>query len=231
MSGQGEMTMLNESPVLAFLNKMTDLIVLNLLFLVCCVPVVTIGPALTALYAVSLRSVRYGDGYVVSTFWKSFKQNFRQSFVAGILMLFAAVLLFADVWFWSNMDLGILAKGMLVVSISIAFLVLIVFLWLFPVLAKIENGLWANLKNAAAMAVGHFFPYTFCCALITLAGAYMIYSSMVADIVFVLLGAALFAYVKAFFYYKVFAKYMDETPAAEDDPLYGSSVGNRQGDL
>lgn len=57
-----------ENPVIAFLNKMADLILLNLIFLLCCIPVVTIGPAITALYAVSLRSVRYGDGYVIQTF-------------------------------------------------------------------------------------------------------------------------------------------------------------------
>ena len=71
-----------ENPVIAFLNKMADLILLNLIFLLCCIPVVTIGPAITALYAVSLRSVRYGDGYVIQTFFRSFKQNFKQSFVA-----------------------------------------------------------------------------------------------------------------------------------------------------
>ena len=70
-----------ENPVIAFLNKMADLILLNLIFLLCCIPVVTIGPAITALYAVSLRSVRYGDGYVIQTFFRSFKQNFKQSFV------------------------------------------------------------------------------------------------------------------------------------------------------
>ena len=45
-----------ENPVIAFLNKMADLILLNLIFLLCCIPVVTIGPAITALYAVSLSS-------------------------------------------------------------------------------------------------------------------------------------------------------------------------------
>ena len=74
-----------ENPVIAFLNKMADLILLNLIFLLCCIPVVTIGPAITALYAVSLRSVRYGDGYVIQTFFRSFKQNFKQSFVAGMI--------------------------------------------------------------------------------------------------------------------------------------------------
>ena len=83
-----------ENPVIAFLNKMADLILLNLIFLLCCIPVVTIGPAITALYAVSLRSVRYGDGYVIQTFFRSFKQNFKQSFVVGMsgLLLLACFL-------------------------------------------------------------------------------------------------------------------------------------------
>lgn len=77
-----------ENPVIAFLNKMADLILLNLIFLLCCIPVVTIGPAITALYAVSLRSVRYGDGYVIQTFFRSFKQNFKQSFVVGMIGIY-----------------------------------------------------------------------------------------------------------------------------------------------
>ena len=81
-----------ENPVIAFLNKMADLILLNLIFLLCCIPVVTIGPAITALYAVSLRSVRYGDGYVIQTFFRSFKQNFKQSFVAGMIGLLNTIL-------------------------------------------------------------------------------------------------------------------------------------------
>ena len=54
-----------ENPVIAFLNKMADLILLNLIFLLCCIPVVTIGPAITALYAVSLRWVCYTDFFPI----------------------------------------------------------------------------------------------------------------------------------------------------------------------
>ncbi len=87
-----------ENPVDCFLNKMADLILLNLIFLLCCIPVVTIGPAITALYAVSLRSVRYGDGYVIQTFFRSFKQNFKQSFVAGMIGLLFVCLLVIDLF-------------------------------------------------------------------------------------------------------------------------------------
>ena len=189
-----------ENPVIAFLNKMADLILLNLIFLLCCIPVVTIGPAITALYAVSFRSVRYGDGYVIQTFFRSFKQNFKQSFVAGII--------------------GLLF--MTVVSVCVGYLVFIVFLWLFPVIAKLENPLRVQIKNAAAMAVAHFFPYTLFVSVIVLAAGYMAYTSIITDVLLLLIGFALLAYVCSFFFYKVFAKYIDEEPAGEDDPLYGS---------
>ena len=61
-----------DNPLIRFLNKTTDLLVLNIVFLLCCLPVVTIGASLTAMYAVNLRSVRYGDGYVLKNFFKSY---------------------------------------------------------------------------------------------------------------------------------------------------------------
>lgn len=151
-----------ENPVIAFLNKMADLILLNLIFLLCCIPVVTIGPAITALYAVSLRSVRYGDGYVIQTFFRSFKQNFKQSFVVGMIGLLFVCLLVIDLFFWRNVGPAFMSVFMTVVSICVGYLVFIVFLWLFPVIAKLENPLRVQIKNAAAMAVAPFFPHIRC---------------------------------------------------------------------
>lgn len=77
-------------------------------------------------------------------------------------------------------------------------------------------------KNAAAMAVAHFFPYTLFVSVIVLAAGYMAYTSIITDVLLLLMGFALLAYVCSFFFYKVFAKYIDEEPVGEDDPLYGS---------
>lgn len=67
-----------------------------------------------------------------------------------------------------------------------------------------------------------FFPYTLFVSVIVLAAGYMAYTSIITDVLLLLMGFALLAYVCSFFFYKVFAKYIDEEPVGEDDPLYGS---------
>ena len=151
-----------ENPVIAFLNKMADLILLNLIFLLCCIPVVTIGPAITALYAVSLRSVRYGDGYVIQTFFRSFKQNFKQSFVVGMIGLLFVCLLVIDLFFWRNVGPAFMSVFMTVVSVCVGYLVFIVFLWLFPVIAKRKSFACAD-KKCSRHGGCPFFPiYAVC---------------------------------------------------------------------
>lgn len=207
---------------------MTDLIVLNLLFLLCSIPVVTIGPAITAMYAVNLRSIRYSDGYVARMFFKSFKQNFKQSLVAWLIAMVIGIIFFLDINFWMRNDFGSLSVIMTVLSACFAFLCWIVVIWLFPLIAKTENKLTVQVKNAAAMAVGHFFPYTFLCVLILAGVFYAAYTSIAADVILLFIGCALVSYVLSFFIYKVFAKYMEEEPMGEDDPLYGNPEKNRQ---
>ena len=74
-----------DSPMMRALGVVWDLIVLNLLFLVCCIPVVTIGPAITALHYVTTKMAGEKDGTpVVGNFFKSFRANFRQGVLMGI---------------------------------------------------------------------------------------------------------------------------------------------------
>ena len=152
-----------ENPVIAFLNKMADLILLNLIFLLCCIPVVTIGPAITALYAVSLRSVRYGDGYVIQTFFRSFKQNFKQSFVVGMIGLLFVCLLFIDLFFWRNVGPAFMSVFMTVVSVCVGYLVFIVFLWLCVVAVKTGKSFACADKKCSRHGGCPFFPiYAVC---------------------------------------------------------------------
>ena len=53
------MNLLNEDNVVhVFLNKLGDIVIANLLFILCCIPVITIGPSLTALYHCMMRTVK-----------------------------------------------------------------------------------------------------------------------------------------------------------------------------
>lgn len=65
-------------------------------------------------------------------------------------------LLVIDLFFWRNVGPAFMSVFMTVVSVCVGYLVFIVFLWLFPVIAKLENPLRVQIKNAAAMAVAHF---------------------------------------------------------------------------
>mgnify|MGYP000763200386 FL=1 len=78
------------------LNKMADLIWLNILTLICCIPVITIGASLTALNYVTLKLVRDEEGYVTKAFFKSFKQNFKQATIIWLILLLVIALLLGD---------------------------------------------------------------------------------------------------------------------------------------
>ena len=131
-------------------------------------------------------------------------------------------LLVIDLFFWRNVGPAFMSVFMTVVSVCVGYLVFIVFLWLFPVIAKLENPFACADKKCSRHGGCPFFPYTLFVSVIVLAAGYMAYTSIITDVLLLLMGFALLAYVCSFFFYKVFAKYIDEEPVGEDDPLYGS---------
>ena len=60
------------------MGRVADLIMLNVVFLICCLPIVTIGASLTALHYVTLKMTRNEESYIIRSFFKSFKQNFNR---------------------------------------------------------------------------------------------------------------------------------------------------------
>ena len=77
------MNLLNEDNVVhVFLNKLGDIVIANLLFILCCIPVITIGPSLTALYHCMMRTVKGNNNGTTKTFFRAFKENFKQSLAA-----------------------------------------------------------------------------------------------------------------------------------------------------
>lgn len=76
-----------DSPVIVFLTTVADFMILNILFILCCAPVITIGPAVSALYTITMREARHEGGYIFKPFFKAFKNNFKQAFLLSILYL------------------------------------------------------------------------------------------------------------------------------------------------
>lgn len=218
---------MSDSPVIAFLNKLTDLVLLNVLWLICSLPVVTIGASTTAMYYVSITSIRSGDGYVVKRFLRSFKENFRLITPVWLVMMVCGALLAGDVIFWSQIQ-GAFAKGMLVMSVIVAVLLFMIELWIFPVFAKLMGSRRELLKNAAAFAVG-YLPYTAIILLITLAAVYVNLKSLVANSIMLFIGFALLSYIQSFFFYRVFMNHIDERYDDFDSVLDDENSDRREG--
>lgn len=217
-----------DSPIIRFINKGADLLVLNLLFLVCSIPIVTIGASLTAMYAVNLRSVRYGDGYVVQTFFKSFKQSFVQATIAWLIVLACGLLIFFDIRFWSVMGSGLIQKVMLAVSYALAGILFALVTWLFPLIAKMKDSLKNQFANAAKMAVGYFIPYTLACLLIQGISVFLATVNVAMLLLMLVIGIAIVSYMCSFFLYKVFAKHIKEESMGVDDLLYQEENDDEQ---
>ena len=87
---------LMDNVVMRALSKICDMVFLNVLWVICSIPIVTIGPSTTALYTVMLKIVRNEEGYIFRGFFKAFKENFKQSTVIWLIIAVFSVLCWLD---------------------------------------------------------------------------------------------------------------------------------------
>ena len=89
-----------DGKIVGFLNKMGEIILLNIVFLLCCLPVITLAPALTSFYYATVKSIRRERGYPVREFFGSMKRTFKRGILLTvILLLWFAVLLLGREYF------------------------------------------------------------------------------------------------------------------------------------
>ena len=85
-----------ENPVWQFINKLLHVLLLNLLWVVCSIPIITMGASTTAVYYVTLKLVRDEEGYTIKSFFDSFKTNFKQATLIWIILLLVGIFLGVD---------------------------------------------------------------------------------------------------------------------------------------
>lgn len=144
-----------DSPLMRALNLIADLVILHLLWVLCSIPIFTMGASTTALYYTCMKRVRTKEGYITRNFFNSFKENFRQSTIVWLVLLVIGFLYVTNIRYGIFLD-NTMGK-VIIVGCSI-FLIpyLLIAMYIFPVQAKFENPVIANVKNALIMALRHF---------------------------------------------------------------------------
>lgn len=152
-----------ESKFSQLLLKLCYSCYLNLLWLLCSLPVFTIGAATTALYYVSLKIVREEEAHIAATFFRAFRENFRQATVLWLILLGVGLFLGADgyiLYHLRKVSVGtpaVLWTLILAVVIAAAVLYVIVLLYTFPLVASVRNSNAAMLKNAFLIGTHYLF--------------------------------------------------------------------------
>lgn len=145
-----------DSPLMSGLGKIADLAILNVLTLIFCIPIVTIGASLTACHYVALK-IRRGEGYVFKNFWKSFKENLIQS---TILWLILAVFVIMSVMSYT-MAMANMGEKMGPILCTIIFVgglfAAMTCVWVWPMQSKFVNSIGSTIKNSFLFAFKYLF--------------------------------------------------------------------------
>ena len=139
-----------DSPIMSFLSKVADLLFLNVLTLIFSIPLITIGAATTAAHYTALK-IHREEGHVWSCFWKSFKENLKQS--TGIWVIFVAYCFLAITSFSIASQMGG-KMAAIIQGVVMATLILTAFLyaWVMPLQSKFYNPIRVTFKNAFYMS-------------------------------------------------------------------------------
>ena len=196
------------------MGKVADLFILNILCLICCIPIVTAGASITAMFYVTMKMVKNEESYIIKSFFKSFKQNFKQATVINLIMLVLAVILYVDMRIVKQMGQP-LGQIMNIIFLAFSVLYVMVFLYIYPVLAKFYNSTRYTFINAVLMSVRHL-PYTVLMAAVCACPIILVFFAptfrMQATIALICLaiGGAVVAYCNSFFLDKIFQNYIPE---------------------
>ncbi len=142
-----------ESPFMQLLTRLGDMIIVNFLFLVCCTPLITVGASAAALHKVTQAMVLDEDNGIVKTFFRAFRDNFKQATGVWLLILiFAAASVCNYLLILGFVDgmAATLLKGILVLAVV---LVLVMAAYLFPLMVRYTNTVRQHAVNALILAI------------------------------------------------------------------------------
>ena len=187
-------------------NFLGQLIALNLLWMICTIPIITAGASTTALYYCMIKMKKDGECDVWKSYWKSFKQNFGQATLIWIGILMIAGCIWME---WRAASVTIEGFGGIVSYIIIATIVILVILtlYIFPVIAAFDNKIGKLFQHAVYFGIKNI-GYAILVAIITILPMYctLLDVKMFPIMLFIWLscGFSLTAYVNAGFFWKLF---------------------------
>ncbi len=201
-------------PVLQTINKLVDCVFLSILWLLCSIPILTLGASTTALYYTANKVLRHDRSSIGQEFFGAFKSNFKQSTIVWMIVLVFYYILSLD----SILIYEQIKGGKAVVWSLIPFVVLILYLtvwviYVFACIARFENSLKTTMKNCVFFTVRHLLRMFLICIIFVVEVLLVLYMPFLIIIV-----PAAGMYLVNSILESIFVKYMSaEDLAAEEE--------------
>ena len=200
-----------DSKFMQAMSRIADLLLLNLFFLLTCVPIVTIGAASTAMYTVCFRFGSEREAGVVRSYFRAFRENFRQATVLWLVILLCGATAGFNACLFYSMS-GVLHYAFVLFAILFV-LVLLVGAYAFPLLSQFDNDNRSTLKNALIFSLGYLPRSILIAALNVFPFALMVldfYTFLQTAFLWAALYFSAAAYMNSLLLKKVFAPYLGE---------------------
>ena len=209
-----------DNRIMSFLAKLGDMFILNVLYLVCCIPVITIGAATTALYYNTLKMAENRESYVWREFLRTFKENFKQATIIWMIILVIGAVLVGDFLVMGGIGSQALASVTAIVVIVVGVFLILTAVYVFPVLARFDNSVLNIMKYALLMAIRHL-PSTVVILAIHSVPLLLAFASLEAFIrgllPVLLFTVSILAYFESKLFSRIFSNYY---PKTEDYDLH-----------
>lgn len=199
-----------DNPIIRFLSRFFDLMVLNFLFIISCIPIVTIGAATSAMYFITIKMQSGNEPGIVKGYLKVFRQNFKQATLLWLPVLLGIVFLGADLYIiYRVLDPQFI---FLQYPVFITLFILVsIMIYAFPLLSNYECNTKQLLKNSILISLSNI-PTTIFIIVIHIIIIYV--SSLSGKNLIIILSFALFfgfaalSYFFSIFIAKIFDRYI-----------------------
>lgn len=143
--------------VFSVLSKVADSVMLGILWLICSIPVITLGASAVAFYYAYTKSIRQESGYALESFFQGFKTNFKKATLSWLILIALAVFGFFDCFVLIAIGgASPISSVLLAIMILVLVILSLLALCLFPYIARYENTWKDSLKNSLLILLSNF---------------------------------------------------------------------------
>ncbi len=188
-----------------FLTGLANLIIVNFLFLITCIPVITIGASVTSLYRITIAILAGDNPSVWRDYLSTFKNNFLKATLLQLLYMGLAAFFLFEIYMVNNM----MDEQYYWAQYPAYFFLFAIFassIYAFPLLAWFEESFKQILKNSVLIAVSNL-PVTIMVTALTAGLAWLAYQFTVTTMsLMIFMGFSFIAFFYSIFYKRIFEK-------------------------